>query len=54
LLSVGWDFNMINLSTESEVSMFTYYKNIKAMQNVENGVVLRNYQSPKVIGHITI
>jgi len=47
---------MVYQSTTFEVSMFTHYEDtkIKAAQNVEIGVVLGSYGSPKVIGNLTI
>jgi len=45
--------NTINLSTKFEISTFTHYEDTKGNENVEIGVVLGGWRSPKVIGNIT-
>jgi len=44
---------MINLYTKYEVSIYSRYYDVKAVQNVKNGVVWGAKGSLKVIGNLT-
>ena len=45
---------MIDLPTKFEVPSFIRYGDMRNGENAQNGMVWSGYESPKVIGNVTI
>ena len=45
---------MVNLPTKFEVSTFSHYRDMKCMKKCTKWGGLGGYESPKVIGNVTI